>query len=189
MKKENKEKKKFSSLKYIFFILIAFIICYFVGIIAKNGNVSSLEGYMYSLATDLVGATPSDATSGDATSSNATSCNATSSNATSSNATSSNSSSVVNSKAVQTSATVQTTSTTDTISNLISNTNSSENEITDNNIISKEMGVIEPTKNKVSFLESHKTYIIIIAASVLVALVAGIILIIAKIKKAKDIVK
>ena len=74
-----------SKLKKVLFAAIVISLIIAIAIVLKAGKLTGLEGYMYSLASELTEATPSDATSSNATSSNATSSNATSSNATNTN--------------------------------------------------------------------------------------------------------
>lgn len=85
------------TVKKIFFVIVLVALILGIGLLAKIGKFTKLEGYMYSFAADITDrATNCDATTSNATTSNATSSNATSSNATSSNATSSNAIKVTN---------------------------------------------------------------------------------------------
>ena len=152
-------------IKKIVFALIIVSLVLAIGIVIKTGKFAKLEGYMYSFAAEII----NSATESNATSSNvqecATSSNATSSNvqecATSSNATSSN---------VQECA----TSSNATSSNIEENNEKIEDEV----FLGKTQG--KEKKNEVSFLESHKMYIMIIGVSVLAIVIVVIILIIDK---------
>ena len=215
-----KEKsKKITKLKQIIFLVLVLIIARFAMYIVGNGNISSLEGYLYSLAAT---ATSCDATSCNATSTNAqlpcaTCSNATSSNAqvpcaTASNATSSNAnvpcataSNATNSEVVKNTTTkAQTTTTVATDKKdekdnveikedeIVESEDNVEETIDENieeeNIVeTEEQSTVLSTeysktsgekqeKEVVSFLESHRTYVIIIAFSILAIAIISFIL-------------
>lgn len=162
-------------IKRISFAMVVVALVLVTGLIIKTGKFEKLEGYMYSLAMDI----NSSATDTNATSSNATSCNATSCNATSSNVTT---------------ATVEVTNT-PTNTNTQNDANKIEKEdntekveeyddsknILGNNLIEeKEQVVSIEEDNEVTFLESHKMYIIIIGMSILAIIIVTIIIIVDK---------
>ena len=138
-------------IKKIVFALIIVSLVLAIGIVIKTGKFAKLEGYMYSFAAEII----NSATESNATSSNVQEC------ATSSNATSSN---------VQECA----TSSNATSSNIEENNEKIEDEV----FLGKTQG--KEKKNEVSFLESHKMYIMIIGVSVLAIVIVVIILIIDK---------
>lgn len=220
-----KEKsKKITKLKQIIFLVLVLIIARFAMYIVGNGNISSLEGYLYSLAAT---ATSCDATSCNATSTNAqlpcaTCSNATCSNATSSNATSSNAqvpcatasnatssntnvpcataSNAKNSEVVKNTTTkAQTTTTVATDKKdekdnveikedeIVESEDNVEETIEENIVETEEKSTVLSTeysktsgekqeKEVVSFLESHRTYVIIIAFSILAIAIISFIL-------------
>lgn len=214
-----KEKsKKITKLKQIIFLVLVLIIARFAMYIVGNGNISSLEGYLYSLAAT---ATSCDATSCNATSTNAqlpcaTCSNATSSNAqvpcaTASNATSSNAkvpcataSNATNSEVVKNTTTKAQTTTVATDKKdekdnleikedeIVESEDNVEETIEENieeeNIVeTEEQSTVLSTeysktsgekqeKEVVSFLESHRTYVIIIAFSILAIAIISFIL-------------
>lgn len=194
-------------IKRIVFAVIIVSLVLATGVVIKTGKFAKLEGYMYSFAAEITNsATDSNATSSNATSSNAQECatssNATSSNAqecaTSSNATSdkeTNSNETINNTISNnsTNSNTQTTETntqtsvkpselittepdkneniqTDLIYDNLENSQDKENTIT--------IGEITEYKNEVSFLESHKMYVMIIGASILVIIIVSVILIV-----------
>lgn len=182
-------------IKKISFAIIVVALILLTGLIIKTGKFEKLEGYMYSLAMDInSSATDTNATSCDATSSNATSCDATSSNATSSNATSCDATSSNATSSNVTTATVEVTNT-PTNTNTQNDANKIEKEdntekveeyddsknILGNNLIEeKEQAVSIEEDNEVTFLESHKMYIIIIGMSILAIIIVTIIIIVDK---------
>ena len=181
-------------IKRIFFVAIIVSLILATGIVIKTGKFSKLEGYMYSFAMDITNtATDGNATSCDATSSNATSSNATSGNATSSNATSSDATSNNATSSNITTETIKVTNTqpntnTQTNINTQLNTNTQTNTNTKPNTSKveeeKEYTVTTTTgveeDNEVSFLESHKMYIIIIGMSVLSIIIVWVIIVVDK---------
>lgn len=209
---KNSKKGKSLNLKLIIFLVIVLIIARMTILLLGNGKISSLEGYLYSFAAAATGgdATSGNASSCDATSSNATSGNATSGNATSSNATSGNatsgnvpSSNPINSSTQNNNA-QQVTKNECVLTNkeaqieqeeVVDETESEEIEEDIANIDTEVIAQTEKDKNMVaseqkevvSFLESHKTYVMIIGMCVLAIIFVSIIIIVDKrgIKKRK----
>lgn len=158
-------------IKRIIFAMVVVALVLVTGLIIKTGKFEKLEGYMYSLAKDV----NSSATDTNATSGNATSCNATSSNATTE--------------------TVEVTNT-QTNTNKKNNANKVEQEnneeevveyddsenVLGNNLIEGKGYVVTTIEkdNEVTFLESHRMYIIIIGMSILAIIIVTIIIIVDK---------
>lgn len=173
---QKKKNSILTSIKMVVFLIIIFAIARVAMIFFANGKINALEGYLYSFAAT---ATSSDATSCDATSSDATSSNATSSNATSCNATSSNATSC------------DATSSNATISNVSFYSKAIKQQHLQEiqQVVEEKIAPINNTEKKetVSFLESHKTYVVIIGVCALGILLVAIIIALDKrgIKKRK----
>ena len=182
-------------LKKIVFALVILTLILVIGFVAKTGKFAKLEGYMYSFATEIVEfATDSNiydcATSSNATSSNvetcATSSNATSSNvetcATSSNATNSNVETCATSSNV-TNSNVETCATSSNATSSNAETCATSSDVDEEVITTEEYittkGQTEH-KSQVSFLESHKMYIMIIGLSIVAIIIVSIIIIVDK---------
>lgn len=204
---ENSNEKKIKTNNKVIKILITIVIIMGLilctDILIKKANIPGLEGYMYSLASDIINGT---ATSGNATSSNATSSNATSSNAAIPSATSSNATCSNATSPNATASNVTITMTPEEIKQEVEEElyedyqeeyyEEYENyeefyeekyeEYYNNKIEQIEKEAEE--KEIVTFLEDNKIYIIIIGIALLTAIITGIILIVDKRTK-KDIEK
>ena len=207
MENSNDKKIKTNNKAIKILVTIVIILGLILGadILLKQANINGLEGYMYSLASDILSgtATSGNATSSNATSSNATRPNATSSNATRPNATSSNatSSNATCSNATSPNATASNVTITMTPEEIEQEVEKElyedyqeeyyeeyedyeefyeENyeEYYNNKIEQLEKEAEE--KEIVTFLEDNKIYIIIIGIALLTAIITGIILIVDK---------
>ena len=166
-------------LKKTFFAIVIISLILATGVIVRIGSFEKLEGYMYSLAVEETNielpenATPSNVVPENATPSNAVPENATPSNAVPENATPSN---AVPENATPSNAVPENA----TPSNAVPE-NATPSDINEESV--EVSGEVIENEETVSFLESEKMYIIVIAASVLVVAVTGVIVIIYKLKK------
>ncbi len=190
MKNKNniKTNNKFIKILIAIIMIMGLIIC--ADIVIKKVNIQGLEGYMYSLASDIVNInlTGENATCSNATSSNATSSNATSSNATSSNATSSNVNTIVTMTPEEIHQEVEEKLYEDYQEKYYEEYENYENfyEVKYEEYYNNKVDELEKEAQKndmVTFLEDNKIYIIIIGIAVLTAIITGVILIVDKATK------